>query len=557
MYTPHPPRPSYPPSAGAAPLESDESLTAQLAGRAQGEAARPLALLLARHWQPTYDYAVICLGSPGKAASMAATATFRQVLEDLRRRESGDALRPRLLVAVRETVTAWSGDNCVSAVLPELGKSSGARGMRIAQSNPPGNRVLAERSFRALPGAAQCLLWHTEVEAEPISVPAGLLGMDAGTATAVLEQAREQFRAGCVRAHRDLAPAAECRFYNRLLDIPIRRGGALLPDVRKHVLECRYCRHAAEQLGLCRSGPGVLLSEAVLGWGARRYLDSRPGRGAQRTRAGDPGGRRPEGGRHRLLSRTNATGGRLTPSRLPSKSVGAGAGLVAAAVLATLLVVGLSSGDGRGAGGAASTGPTGGQVEPSGPGSLVPSAVPPAASAGFPGVFGHARLRNAGSDLCLDIRGGDARPGAGTAMSDCSAGKNQQWSYGTDGLLRSFADPELCLDSRAGDGMVTLAGCAGTKERDVDGLRYDLTVQGQLLPRRRDGLAVVPASPEKGADVVVKVRNGSVGQKWVLDSSTAAPRAGAGTGDPSAKSASDVPPERGPGRALPPERKAG
>lgn len=535
MYTPHPPRPSYPPRAGAAPLESDESLAAQLAGRSQGEAARPLALLLARHWQPAYDYAVICLGSPGKTASMAAAATFRQVLEGPRRREPGDALRPRLLVAVRETVTAWSGDDCVSALLPELGKSSGARGMRAAQSNSPGNRVLAERSFRALPGAAQCLLWHTEVEAEPISVPAGLLAMDTGTANAVLEQAREQFRTGCVRAHRDLAPAAECRFYNRLLDIPIRRGGALLPDVRKHVLECRYCRHAAEQLGLCRSGPGVLLSEAVLGWGARRYLESRPGRGAHSTRAGesaDRGGRRPEGGRHRLLSRTNAAGARLTPSRMPVKSVGAGAGLVAAAVLATLLVGGLSSDDGGGAGGAASTGPTGSQLQPSGPGPVVPSAVPPAASAGYPGVFGHARLRNAGSDLCLDIRGGDARPGAGTAMSDCSAGKNQQWSYGTDGLLRSFADPELCLDPRADDGAVTLAGCAGTKARDVDGLRYDLTVQGQLLPRWRDGLAVVPASPEQGADVVVKVRDGSAGQKWVLDSSPA-------------------------GTALPPEPKAG
>ncbi|MFD5103118.1 RICIN domain-containing protein [Streptomyces albidochromogenes] len=554
MFTPHPPRPSYPPRPGAAPQESDESLAAQVAGPARGDAARPLALLLARHWQPTYDYAAICLGTPGHSASMAAAATFRQVLERLRQRDAGDALRPRLLVAVRETVTAWSGDDHVSGLLPGLRKSAGARGMRAAAQADASNRALAQRSFQALPGSAQCLLWHTEVEAEPISVPAGLLAMDTGSATATLEQAREQFRAGCVRAHRDLAPAAECRFYNRLLDIPIRRGGSLLPDVREHVLACRHCRHAAEQLALCATGLGVLLSEAVLGWGARRYLESRPGRAGQGARPGHapgPGGRRPEGGRHRLLSRPDAPDARRTSSRMPSMSVIAGAGLASAAVLSAVLVTTLASDDGRGAGPAASPGATGGQTNP--------PAAPPPTSAGFPGVFGHARLRNAGSDLCLDVRGGDARSGAGTTMSDCSTGKNQQWSYGTDGLLRSLADPELCLDSRADDGAVTLARCVGAKAADVDGLRYDLTVQGQLLPRGREGLAVVPASPEKGADVVVKIRDGSVAQKWVLDASSAAPesRPDAGPGAPSAKSASDVPPERGREKAGPWERKAG
>ncbi|WP_138903687.1 RICIN domain-containing protein, partial [Streptomyces albidochromogenes] len=546
--------PSYPPRPGAAPQESDESLAAQVAGPAQGDAARPLALLLARHWQPMYDYAAICLGTPGHAASMAAAATFRQVLERLRQRDAGDALRPRLLVAVRETVTAWSGDDQVSGLLPGLRKSAGARGMRAAAQADASNRALAQRSFQALPGSAQCLLWHTEVEAEPISVPAGLLAMDSGSATATLEQAREQFRAGCVRAHRDLAPAAECRFYNRLLDIPIRRGGSLLPDVREHVLECRYCRHAAEQLALCVTDLGVLLSEAVLGWGARRYLASRPGRGGQSARPGHapgPGGRRPEGGRHRLLSRPDSPDARRTPSRLPSMSVIAGAGLASAAVLSAVLVTTLASDDGRGAGPAASPGATGGRANP--------PATPPPTSAGFPGVFGHARLRNAGSDLCLDVRGGDARSGAGTTTSACSTGKNQQWSYGTDGLLRSLADPELCLDSRADDGAVTLARCVGAKAADVDGLRYDLTVQGQLLPRSREGLAVVPASPERGADVVVKIRDGSVAQKWVLDASSAASesRPDTGTGAPSAKSASDVPPERAREKAGPWERKAG
>lgn len=177
----------------------------------------------------------------------------------------------------------------------------------------PENRKLAERSFLALPGLARCLLWHTEVEAEPIAVPAGLLGMDTDAASAALEQARDKFREGCVHAHRELAPTKDCRFYNRLLDVPIRRGGALLPDVQQHLDECRYCRFAAEQLSHFEGGLGVLLAESVLGWGARRYLDTRRGNDRQGPRA--QGGARHGGGRRRLLSRIPSPGRR--PPRAP------------------------------------------------------------------------------------------------------------------------------------------------------------------------------------------------------------------------------------------------
>ncbi|MGX1885863.1 ricin-type beta-trefoil lectin domain protein [Streptomyces sp. NPDC055287] len=547
MYSPHPPRPSYPPRPAVAPGDSDENLAARLWERAEGGTALPVALLLARHWQPAYDYAVICLASSADVASMATTAAFRQVLESRGRRPSPEALRPRLLVTVRDTVRAWSAEDGISGALPELKKSAGGRGMRTAKSMTSGSRELAERSFLALPGPAQCLLWHSEVEADPLSVPAGLLAVDDGTATAVLEQAREQFREGCVRAHRELAPTAECRFYNRLLDIPIRRGGALLPDVRQHLLECRYCRHAAEQLSLCEGDVGVLLTEAVLGWGARRYLDSRPGRGASGTTPGGfagRGGRRAEGGRHRLLPRAASSAQRFTPPRKPSKPVLTGLGLVSAAVLSAVLATSLWSDDGPDPVPAASAGAAGSRQGSPGAGSPMPSAVPPpATSAGFPGVSGHGRLRNAATDLCLDLRG-EAKPGAGTRMAECSSAKNQQWSYGSDGLLRSLADLELCLDSRADDGATALGRCEDPSAAgSVDDLRYDLTVQGQLLPRWREGLAVVPTSVENGADVVVKIRDSSAEQKWVLDSSSAAPRSGPNTATaaPSAKAVPDMP----------------
>ncbi|MEU3096754.1 hydrolase, partial [Streptomyces sp. NPDC006967] len=287
MHTPHPPRPPYPPPGGD-PGESDEALAARSRGRPAGEAAHSVALLTARHWRPMQDYAAVCLASSGQTAAMVTAAALHRVLDRVAVGESAVALRPVLLVGVRDTVREWAADDRIAGVLPELQKPAGGRGMRAATTMTPENRSLAQRAFRSLPALARCLLWHAEVEAEPISVPAGLLGMDPDIASGALEQARDKFRQGLVLAHQELAPTKDCGFYNRLLDVPIRRGGALLPDVRQHLVECRYCRNAAEQLGHFEGGLGTLIAEAVLGWGARRYLDSRPGRAS----AGGTGGGR-------------------------------------------------------------------------------------------------------------------------------------------------------------------------------------------------------------------------------------------------------------------------
>ena len=550
MHPPHPAGPECPPRPGIAPGDSDESLAALLRAQPEGELAQSAPLLLARHWQPTYDYAVICLASNTSTASMVAAASFQQVLDRLKRAESAAALRPQLLVSVRDTVRTWSADDRISGALPELRKPAGGRGMRATSSLTPENRKLAERSFQALPGPAQCVLWHTEVEAEHISVPACLLGMESTTASAALNQAREQFREGCLRAHRELAPSKDCRYYNRLLDVPIRRGGALLPDVQQHLLECRFCRYAAEQLNHFEGGLGVLLAESVLGWGARRYLDSRPGRGQSGARPGRDGGRRPgNSGRHRLLSRFPATirlptGVRHLPQgwRNP-RALLTGAGLLSGVLLATVLVVSLWSDD------------DGATYSPASPG--VPSVISPGPSAGasrqappvgtssppagLPKLPGQTRLRNLAADLCLDIKGGKAKSGAVTELAVCSSAGTQVWSYEEDGLLRSIANPDLCLDSHVDAGVVVLGSCAASGAKRADDVRYDLTVRGELLPRWREGLAVAPSSKDPNADVVVKIRDRSPEQRWLTDAFTASPESLsiAGTDAPSSWTVSD------------------
>ncbi|MFJ6982879.1 MULTISPECIES: RICIN domain-containing protein [unclassified Streptomyces] len=522
MLTPQPPRPSYPPP-GSGPGESDESLAAGTRGGTDDEVARSTALLIARHWQPVQDYAVICLAS-APAAAMVATAAFHQVLDRLKLGEPGAALRPRLLVGVRDTVRLWASDPVLSASVPDLGKPAGARGMRAAASPIPENRVLTERAFQALPPVARAVLWHAEVEADPITVPAGLLGMDLDAVAAVRDEAREKLRQGCVRAHRELAPSRDCGFYNRLLDVPIGRGGELLPDVRRHLDACRYCRAAAEQLGQFERDLGMLLAEAVLGWGARRYVDSRPGRAARPAtrlkgshRGGGPGGSRRRGARGAgaLLDRIPSPRRRTPGAPRSPRALFTGVGLASAGLITAMLAAGVFSDEGS-ADPATSTAAADGAA-PAGSGAPVtPTAPSDPDTAQLPVAPRETRLRNTAADLCLDVRG-EAVDGAPLELRECSPDLTQQWSYERDGLMRNLAEPELCADSHADAGVVILAECAETGRARADDVRYDLSGQGEFVPRWDDSLALAATAQEPGADVVVQIRDRSAAQRWVAD----------------------------------------
>ncbi|WP_336115810.1 RICIN domain-containing protein [Streptomyces sp. PTD9-10] len=539
MPSPYPPRPPFPPRPGSLPGESDRDLVALLSGPGDGR-HHAVALLLARHWRATRDYAIVCLAAAGPAAQLVATAAFQQVLGRLTSGAVGGALRPQLLVAVRETVRTWAADEAACVVMPELRRTTGGRGLRATKPGTPERRQLAERAFQALPAASQCLLWHTEVEAESINIPAGLSGVDTATAAIALERARDQFRAGCVRAHRELAPSRECRFHNRLLDVPIRRGGSLLPDVQAHLAACRHCRHAAEQLSHFEGGLEVLLAETVLGWGARRYLDSRPGRGAPEEEPAPHAVTPAQGGRHRTVPEG---GRRAVPAGRRRTALAVGVGLTSLALLATVLVVrGWSDDNGVPRPGATWGAPVGSSARPGADGDRSATISSSAASAGDPVEVAHGRLRSLASGLCLAARGGNAEAGAGAVLAECSSGASQQWSYQDDGLLRSAADPALCLAADPGTRSVVVSACVV----HAGEVSYDITVRGEVLLRRPEGLALAPGSGDFPTRVVVADRDGSKGQRWVLE---AGARTGAGAGAPSRRG---TPPEApDPGRTEP------
>lgn len=542
MQDPRTSRTTPPPPAGRPGPRSegsDADLVAALRTRDSDEEDHATALLLGRHWQALLDYAEIRSPS-ANAASMLATAAFGKVLDTLRRPGPVPALRPEFLMTARHMASAWATEGQKAAegqrtdtVWEHRARPAGTGPVSPDAPEPPENRRLAFHAFQAMPAAARCLLWHTDVEAEPITGPAGLLGIDPQSALTEREHAGELFRSGCVRAHIHLASDPECRHYNRLLDVSLRRGGALLPDIRRHLAVCGHCAYATEQFVHAEGRPAVLLAEALLGPHGRGYLDSRPGRRGGARAAGGAGarrgGRHSVGGRPRVLPRVTVVARRVmaTPGRPRTVLLG-GLGLVTVGLLAVTvssLTAGDSGGEAMGPAAPIGTGTDTASPDPGSQGVSGPGQKPPTGSTGIPPGPLRTALHSADADLCLDLR--DTRPRAGSeaTLAICSSSaQTQQWLYEEDGLLRNGADQDLCLNSRTVDGSLILGPCTEPTDENAADVRYDVTVQGHVIPRWDDSLAVVPTTPEAGTSVVAKIRDESTLQNWATDASPNSPK---------------------------------
>ncbi|WP_344397290.1 RICIN domain-containing protein [Streptomyces vastus] len=524
--------------------------------------------LLARHWAAVHSYARLCTSST-QYAGMLTTAAFTRLFgESGRRTGETVAWLPRLLVTVRAVAAEWDADHRRTQLHPDLHSGSEDGGRASVRLLPPENRRLVSRAFQELSESARCILWHAEVEAEDLAIPAGLLGLTAADAPAQLERARELLRAGTLEAHSALAPREECRRYNRLLEASVRRSNTqTCRDLLRHMNKCGYCRYAADQLDQSGGRLPVLLAEAVLGWGARPYLDSRPGRRArfEEAQAGPVVAEAPTGPVTAkpptgpiveetppgpVVAVTSGESWTTTPADValhqeegapaypddfsahlgvppteppcppePRRRSRGRRTLLALAVLAVTASVTVSlvlwAGDGddtqppsdAGTGTASKT-----------PGSRAPDAGPSRAGSGgaddSPSGTTRGRLRNAGNDLCVGIVGDKAVEDAEAVLTTCTSSARQQWSYESDGLLRSLDAPELCLASS-----VRLGKCEGRTKQDTKNVRYDLTLDDSLVPLAREELALTPAAPEGKTDLVLKTRDDSESQRWQFDTS--------------------------------------
>jgi Ricin-type beta-trefoil lectin domain len=586
---------------------SDEQLSAELKKWTGGTPAlHPVGELLDRHWEAAFAYARLCTDGT-RAAGMLTTAAFTRLFgESLRQVGPTAAWRPHVLVAVRRIAAEWDTDGRQELLHPAL--RSGAAGERAAARMlpPPGRRLLS-RAFQRVPQTSRAVLWHTDVEAEPLAVPAALLGLDEEDTRVELRRARERLREECLQVHRELAPEAECQRYLRMLDVTFRRGGVDIdPDLREHLGRCGHCSRTADQLAAFNTGLGLALAEAVLGWGAGAYLESRASRTAAPTEptprpetiappsgeafsASEPPGR--TGAAESLGWGGFAAGGPWDGSAEPTRGDGAGeslrrGGSTASAGGSSAAEAGRRGGSGesarpgaevtrrRGAGHAAgadgASADTGESVAPGrsaqraarahrarrrhlalavgtvsglvvlplvlwavlgsgdgpapagdGTSSPVPGKDTPSPGASWAGAGAagqgalHGKLHNLSSGLCVGVVGKKAVKGAEAELATCSATPSQQWTYETDGLLRNSAAPGLCLDSHLGYS-VRLAPCSATG-RAARNIRYDFTLQGALIPRWNQDLALTPAATDGSGALVLKNRAPGAAQRWVVD----------------------------------------
>ncbi|MEV6482919.1 ricin-type beta-trefoil lectin domain protein [Streptomyces sp. NPDC051576] len=494
---------------------TDEQLSAELKKwTGTTPALQPVGELLDRHWEAAFAYAGLCTDGPHHAGMLTTAAFTRLFGESLRQSGPSAAWRPQVLVTVRRIAAEWDTDRRQEMLHPELRSPAGDGGRVAARLLPVPERRLLSRAFQRLPQTARTLLWHLEVESEPVSIAAGLVGLDEEGARIELGRAVTRLREECLQVHRELAHDDECQLYIRLLDVTFRRGGAEVdPDLAMHLTVCKHCRHTADQLNQFNAGLGVALAEGVLGWGARAYLEVRAGSRnlpAEMSTASTALDVRSGPRRGELRSAHKAA--RRVRRRNLAVAVLTVSGLV---VLPLVLWANGGSDDAKSTTGNQAAGATGTGKESANPSWVGKNDTTQGTLSG--------RLHNVESGLCIGIAGNKPLKGAEAALQACSSAAGQQWSYETDGQLRSTADPGLCLDSHLAF-EVQLAPCTSASSSTAKNIRYDFTLQGILVPRWNQDLALTPASTDGGGALVLKTRADGSAQRWVFDTSKADPQ---------------------------------
>ncbi|MDQ0994508.1 RICIN domain-containing protein [Streptomyces sp. V3I7] len=504
-YTPGPARPSG---------VTDDQLSSEVKKwTGTAPAQHPMGQLLDRHWESAFTYARLCADGP-RAAGMLTTAAFTRLFGELIRHTGPvPAWRPQLLVTVRRLAAEWDNDERRDMLHADLRSGAAEAGGAAARMLPPPDRRLLARAFQRLPQVSRAVLWHTEVEGEPLALPAGLLGLDVEEAGVEFRRARERLREELLQVHRELAPHDECLRYLRMLDVTYRRDGVDVdPDLQRHLDGCRHCLHTADQLYRFNGGLGLALAEGVLGWGARAFLDSRAAEPDWVPSAiGGPAGEDDAGAVRRPVSRV----ARRAARRVRRRNLAAAVALVSGMIVLPLALWGaLGSGDSSG-----STAAAGKPTRTSGAGSPTPEPTWAGSAGGTAEETTlRGRLRNTASGLCVGVVGEQAVQGAETALVPCTSTASQQWTYATDGLLRNAAAPRLCLDSHLGYS-VQLAPCDAASRHGDDKLGYDFTLRGALVPRGDQDLALVPAATDGAGALVLKNRTNTSVQRWAIDAS--------------------------------------
>ncbi|MGW0711991.1 ricin-type beta-trefoil lectin domain protein [Streptomyces sp. NPDC002643] len=124
----------------------------------------------------------------------------------------------------------------------------------------------------------------------------------------------------------------------------------------------------------------------------------------------------------------------------------------------------------------------------------------------------YAQVVNVGSGLCLDIRG-ELEKGTDVVTATCSSRDTQRWRFDSHrDVLQSFADPDLCLDSRgATDDGVGIWECDAVESENGQNLRFTIDALGQIVPDIAPDFAVTPDTLGSVSFAKAKEKDG---QRW-------------------------------------------
>ena len=241
---------------------------ADLLTRSRRGDERAYAELYSRHREAAFAAARCLTRSSNDAHDLVAEA-FAKVLETLRRGGGPEvALRPYLLTTIRNLFYDRSRKAQRETVVADVPESPQLGGVDIVET------ALAMTAFKSLPERWQLVIWHTEVERQPASEVAVLLGIAPNAVAALAYRAREGLRQAFLQAHLAVGVPEQCQFTHDHLGAYVRDG---LGDrdrgkLDSHLTQCERCRTVLAELRDEGTRLRGLLIPAIVGVSAGDYL---------------------------------------------------------------------------------------------------------------------------------------------------------------------------------------------------------------------------------------------------------------------------------------------
>ncbi|MFI1411692.1 RICIN domain-containing protein [Streptomyces sp. NPDC020707] len=494
------------PGGGVHTGASDARLTELLRADALAGAAA-LEELRARHRPAVLAYARLCTTGEYAARELTAHAFTLAARETERGTDPRGPWRHQLLLLAWRLAVVWAADQHSRRLDPGLLA-------RLHEAGPGGPTPPMLDAFHSLPTRIQGLIWYGLVEREPEDRTAELLGLTRQDVAYGLESSLQALRATFLQSHLASSGDPRCQDFRRLIEESVRPDSPRYStDLRTHMAGCGVCATAYEVLSALRDDPRTALAEGLLPWGGTAY--------AATLGTGPHAHEQPEPGPWTALST-------WPPSRrfvLTSAALGV--------ALAPLLLFLVPSGGSQPQGAAGTTTPARPPVTvtatapaerpPSTPAPPKPTRTPGPTKSPTPSPTrshtqpppsppggSYTQVVNLASGRCLDIEHGDLEKGTDVITAPCSSSRTQRWRVDTDeGALRSYADPDFCLDSRgATDDGVGIWECASLDGHNGPNLRFAVTKTGAISPAIAPDHALTPTgdnnldlSPDTGASV--------------------------------------------------------